>query len=848
MVNSPEIVKKVQQALSPEDWKFIESSIAEIHQGQGRRAQKTLEKDIYTLITNYAFKHNKPELLLALSGFPNDDIDRLFSQIILKYITTQDENWLKSVFPLSETLGKKSYQSRVFAMMAKTLIEAGVSKANAGFITSGMILLERISFRKYRSDIMIEIIPLLIEWAVITRDEKLLLRSHLLTEEISDISKRAVLHAELAQALASIAILEKNRVLYVDSIHSAARIHQKIRRQVCISSIIEKGAKSVFGKELLDIALFIQNFEDLSNDGQLEIVGALTEQLLERVKDKSQVIIVLQTLCERMPFVTSTLVIHLLKKAEFSGDLWYLSAAITLHQIFLEGEAYPLRELVRAGVSVAKRSNNMPVLSDLIPIIDKNSNPVFLSRIYLQFAQIMLSSGDFNSALDIFRKISYETETLPQFEDCLTLLLKTGILKDSIPLVNDTILKRLNTDILQKSISRAVIELSSDNSFDDIISHSQSINELILYHPMRNQLLLECITILVDRGFLESHDPGILIQIAESIKVQRLKEQAISNIVIQIAKIGVQIKNRDYLQRAVGLTIEINDQDTRSVTLSSIIDEASILAAQQGDLNLLLRMRTWCSSLLESNLAANAMANIIEGIIKYAVDKHSPVVLEEAYQIAKDIDNPTLKTQQLERIAENFVTIGCTLLKEPKSLRDPDDFATELYPFDWGLLIIKENVRAPWISLKIAGIIDIILSYSRISNNPDYAIPLAMFSSEIKNPLERDAMMSRIISNLNENITYPDSTDPYEIMTFLLRRNANSSSNPVMIKLLFYFIQLINDTYVKLTGLCNLADSSIKLHEFDRAREILDDVYLSVNQILPEFQKILILSDLMFLY
>jgi hypothetical protein len=66
-------------------------------------------------------------------------------------------------------------------MMAKTLIEAGVSKANAGFITSGMILLERISFRKYRSDVMIDIIPLLIEWAVITRDEKLLIRSHLLT-------------------------------------------------------------------------------------------------------------------------------------------------------------------------------------------------------------------------------------------------------------------------------------------------------------------------------------------------------------------------------------------------------------------------------------------------------------------------------------------------------------------------------------------------------------------------------------------------------------------------------------------------------------------------------------------
>ena len=187
-------------------------------------------------------------------------------------------------------------------------------------------------------------------------------------------------------------------------------------------------------------------------------------------------------------------------------------------------------------------------------------------------------------------------------------------------------------------------------------------------------------------------------------------------------------------------------------------------------------------------------------------------------------------------------------LKEQKSRRDSDDFAAELYPFERGLSIIKENVKVAWISLKIAGIIDIILSYSRVSNNPDYAIPLAMFSAEIKNPLERDAMMSRIISNLNENLTYPDSTDSYEIMTFLLKRNVYSSLNPVMVNLIFYYLMLIHDNYIRLTGLCNLAESFIKLHEFDRAREILDDVYLSVNQIQPEFQKILILSHLMILY
>ena len=410
------------------------------------------------------------------------------------------------------------------------------------------------------------------------------------------------------------------------------------------------------------------------------------------------------------------------------------------------------------------------------------------------------------------------------------------------------ILNRLNQDILHHSLYRAIIELSTDNPFEDIIAHSESISELILLHPQQNNLLLESITILVDRGFLALHDPDILIKMAELIQEQPLKEQAIAYIVIQIAKIGVQIKNRDYLQRAVGLTCQIDGQDTRSATLSSIIDEASILAARQGDLDLLLRMRVWSSSLLEDSLAANAMANIIDGVIQYAVSKRSPVVLEEAFKIALDISDPVLKTQQFEKIAECFVKIGCILLNEPESRTDPEDFAAEIYPFERSLSIIKENVKTPWISLKIAGMIDILISYSRVSDNPDYTIPLAMFSVEIENPFERDAMMSRIISNLNENVTYPDSTDPYEIMAYLLQRDRHSTSNPLMISLIFRFLQLINNVYIRLTGLCSLAESAIKLSEFDRAQAILDDVCHALPKIPAEYQKVLILSDLTILF
>src|SRR5208337_5166373 len=96
------------------------------------------------------------------SAIQESDNDDLFSRIIKQYITTKDSAWLHKVFSLSEKIGKKSNQSRVFAMIARDLIDAGVSDANQDFIDQGMIILDRISFRKYRSDIMIDIIPLLI--------------------------------------------------------------------------------------------------------------------------------------------------------------------------------------------------------------------------------------------------------------------------------------------------------------------------------------------------------------------------------------------------------------------------------------------------------------------------------------------------------------------------------------------------------------------------------------------------------------------------------------------------------------------------------------------------------------
>ena len=848
MVKPTEIIDKIQQALVPEDWKIVKNSIEDLHLTQERYARKTIISDLNHLLFDTAIKTNNPALLYALTDIQSDEIEDLFSGILRQFIKTKDDAWLKSLLFLSDILGKKSYQSRVFALMARDLIEAGVTHSDPSFIEHGLMMLERISFRKYRSDIMIDIIPLLIVWAITTRDEKRLRNSLSLIDDIGDISKRAVLHSELAKAIATISVLERNRPLFLESIQIATDIHQKIRRQNCINSIIEKGAKSAFSGDLSEIAEFICNFNDINSEKQLEIISALIDLLLEREKDKTQIEKILQSLCENQPFVTGTIIIDLLKKADKSGDTWYFESAMKIQRIISNPDKYPIREIIKAGISVARHSNEIHVLLELIPIIEKICNTVYLSRVYLQFLQIMLDSGNFESALNLFGKVNYESENISPFTDCLTKLLTAGVKKNSIVIINSSILHKLPAEISHNAIYRSINEVSRDFSFDEIIPHIQSIKDLILLHPRQDLLFLECITLLVDRGFLDSNEPDILIKLSDSIKELPIKERAISNIVIKIAQMGAQTKNRDFLQRAVGLTCQIDGQDIRSATLCRIINESAILAAQQGDLDLLLRMKEWCHTLLEKDQAAFALANIIEGIIKYAIDNRSPDALEKAYLIAQEIDDPALKAQLFEHIIECFIKIGCVLLKESKSQPHIQHFSAAIPPFERALEIIKKNIKTTKISLKIAGLIDLIISYSKTSDNPDFIIPLAMYSIEIGNALERDAMMSRIISNLNDETPIPSSTDPYEIMAYLLLRGGQARSNPVIINLTYRVLHLIIDPFNRLTGLSNLADSAYNSGDPYRSSEILKEVFDSLTNLTTQYQKVMVLADLTTLF
>ena len=848
MVLSATITDKIRQVLSEKKWRSVDEIITNEGLAEGKRTRKLLHEDVNFLIIDAALKNNRPEFLSVLRDINHGSIFDLFGQIIGKYITTRDAKWLSAFYKLTEKLDRKSTQSRIFGIMAKELISAGVSDSNAEIIDQGLKILDNISFRKYRSGSMIDIVPLLIPWAVASHDVKILYRSQDLIHEISDISKRAVLHAEISQAIATIAIHQKNYSLYCDSIQNATGIHQKLRRKECISVIIENGAKSAFGKRILDISKFIRNFSEIPLEVKGEIIDAVTGQILDRIKDKDQINRTLVSLCTMLPFVTGIIILKFLWKAEKSGDIWYLSNSIEFRRFLPSAENFPLKNVIHAAIIVARHSRLMSVLSDLIPLIETTCDAGRSSRIYLQFTRIMLSSGDFDRAVETFENISPRNEILSLYTECLTYLLSEGLIQDRVSFLSGAAFKKSHESIFFTAVYKAITNTCRETSLQDIVRHLDSFYELILLHPRRDLIIFDCITTLVNRGFLDAADPDIMVKLAESIRDRSTRERAISAIVIKIAKIGVRIRNRDFLQRAVGITCLIEDQNTRSAALGSIIDDAATLAAAQGDLDLLLRMRTWSSSLLDDNVITYTIANIVDGVIKYATEKQSPAAVEEAYLIAQDITDPLLRTQMCEQIAECLVKIGCIAIQDQKLQDHLNAGSTILFPFSRGLQLLKNESKKTQLSLKIARMIDIILSYSRKSANPDYILPLALLSVEIENPYERHAMMSRIVSNLNDKIDHPDSADPYEIMVYLLQKDYHVRYSNEIIYLIVRLIHNLNNPYVKEQGLCNLAESCIRLRNSACAGKILDEAYESVGDLPTAYQKLLILTDLTALY
>jgi hypothetical protein len=809
-----------------------------------RRDRRQMTREINRVLIDTSIENNSPGILPALQVSSDEDTIALISRIIQQYITHLDDAWLEAVFSITSRLERKSNQSRVFALVAKKMIETGVAESNPALIQHGLQTLDRISFRKYRSEIIAGIIPLLNSWAVGAEDTDLLLRAYTFTEEIADIAKRSAEQSNVAIAMASIAISRHDLSLFLDSLRTAGTIKQKTRRQGCIALIIRNGAPVFLSNAHLDILQFIHCIEDQPEEIVRDIISACLADIFDRTTDPRTIINALDPLAHMMPVSHGTIMSSLLKKAEKDGVMGHLSAAMEFGERFIGPTGYPVRDLVKAGISVARKTSDPRALVMVVPFVEQSCDAAESSRLYLRLIPEMLALGDIEDTVQLFKKIRESPQNQPLYDECYCSLLKQSVLSDKVSLIRDSIADRGDNGTGSDILSRAIMEISRHAPFPEITRHRASIHAFVNLHPKKDVLVMDIITLLINRGLLDVADPDVLIQFTESIGDMSLRERALSMIVIKLASIGVRSRNRDFLQRSVGLTCLIEEKKTRSATLTTIIDEATVLAVLDRDLDLLRRMREWSASLLSPEGEIFAMANIVDGMIKYAMDTRHPGALEEAYLIAMEIHDPSLRKELVERICVCSVQTGCLILEEARFSSRTDELTSALSLFERGLELLLLHGKKEERSLKLAHFIDISLDYMQRTKKTDYVIPLSLYVLEIGNIYERDAMVSRIVEQLALVLESTDSTDPYETLASHLQRIEPLRDKPALPDLIVRLAGQIRDPFTRFLRLIRTAQNYLRLNLTEKAMAIIQEIRSSLDQVPARYQEVILRSYL----
>lgn len=821
------------------------ASVIEIAIGEtGRRSRKERIREINTAIIEAAIELDRPDLTGRLHDISYEDFRTLLPDLISQYIGTRNDAWFDAINTVSASLARKGDQSEIQAIVCREVIEAGAARSDRHMIERGMSLFTQISFRKYQSGVFARISPYLIDWAVSQGDIEFLRSLYPMSDGIADISKKSIINAQLAAAIAAIGSAQGDIALFTEGIRIASGIKQKTRRQECIAAIINSTTPAPFFATIADFPRLATILSGVPEPTLNETIAAILTTILTTEKDRDAIQRNIGRLVAGIPSAEATVIAVLLHQSETDGDVWFFAQAMALQGKKNGSGPYPVHEFVRAAIAVFHSTGSTDALRQVIPAVVTTCSPATGSRILLRVVQVLLAADDrLPEAIQVFGQVTHEGERNSLYEECATDIFLHAISSGSVGLLQKTLTIRPGGLQWSGAIERAVGTICRQHAFPVIVSNADSLAAVMAFHPHHDQLVLDTITLLIHRGFLETANPDILIELTRSIGDKGIRERALSTIVIRVAKIGVTTRSRDLLQRAVGLSCLIEDARTRSLTLTAVIDEASVLAVSDGDIDLLRRMREWSSSLLSSDGEITASANIIEGMITYAADRRYPAALEEAYAIAREINDPSLRSEITQRISENFVRIGCLFTRDLSDRPDRDEYTNTFHLFERGLDLLAELDKGADQSLRIAHIIDIIIDVSADRFRLDLLPALMLFSLGIPQPFERDAMAARILSIIRGISELPDSTDPYESITGVLLQIPYVPDDVVMLNLVKKTADQIKDPFSRSFQLVRIAGLYIRAGGTAGAESLLDAVLDSAGAVTGEHHKVILLSE-----
>ena len=834
--------ERIRQSVADKDTGSLASIIGSAIDGTGRRTRKDRIREVNMALAESAIETGRPDLLDRFYEIPYDTFRTLLPGLVDQYVRTRDNAWFDAIAAAIGRLGKKGDRSDLLARMCRTLITEGIARQDRLFIEQGMALFKDITFRKYQSGVLIRVSPALTDWAVSQGDDSFLRALHGLSGGIADISKKSVIHARLAVAIAAIGTERDDPATWAEGVRIAAGIRQKNRRQDCIRAIVQNLAPSPLFIKIRDIPITAGALAGVPEEALHEVIAAILAEVLAGDQDHAGARDQIGRFLAEVPAAGPTVVAVLLRHAGETGDSWFFSEAMATCK-GAAGKNYPAHEFVEAALAILRATGDTGPLRQVIPAVASGSSPAAASRVLLRIVHVLLAEGELTEALSVFLQSRKGSGDNPRYDDCSTAIFRYAIANDAVTEV--TKILRIAPGDLQWSgaIERAVFEICRQHAFTEISARADAISAAMDLHPERDQVVLDCITTLIHRGFLETADPDVLIRLTRSIGDGGTREQALSTIVIRVAKLGVATKSRDFLQRAVGLSCLIDDARTRSLTLTAVIDEATVLAVADGDLGLLRRMREWSSSLLSRDGEIIASSNIIEGMITYAADRRYPPALDEAYEVAREIADPSMRDEILQRICESYVRIGCLVVQDLQDQPESGEYRAAFRLFLQGYELLAGRDRPEEQSLRIARIIDIILDFSKDRFRTDLLPALVLFAIEIRQPFERDAMTARIASLLRTASGLPDSTDPYESIVEVLLQIRYVPEDPALLGLALRTAGQVKDAFSRSLRLASIAGLYLQAGSVPEAQSLLDSICGSAGEVAGEYRQVILLSE-----
>ncbi|MBR1368088.1 hypothetical protein RJ53_00695 [Methanocalculus chunghsingensis] len=831
----------IYSLIENEDIDGISVFLQEIETLPVKRERSEYFEKYIDILLKAAFERKKPEFLdFGIEGKIKNPGD-IALHCVEEYLSSYDNRWLERSDRLLDLIERKSQRSNYVASIGERFIDVGKDRGDLTLITKGVRYIRAIDFKKNRSEAIKKIIPGLTQYAASIQDRDLLILCSEMIQEIREMSTQSSLNLQIIDAFATIGISNGDEKILDEAFHRATEIPQKGLGEEAFKTIFKRIATWEGAEHLVDINGFIRNyFEEIKPDSRSEYISAFTTVLIAKKRKNESLKTDLKTLFDMAHEYHEEIVAVMLKEIGDDPAGYILDALLSEMKTDMtpygDGQLRRLIQIAVAEETYPPRNEQLFEIYQIIadkPFIDSTTRSIF------HFIEKVSAAGYMKEAYLLFARIINGGEILTgKGMQTATILLKQSIQDGDLTYAEELLFPLFSgqQELLNYLIVTSQEAYLSNDGIYAFKDKKKTLLHLSSFHSSPDDAVINILTSLIDTEILIHQHTASLLDLVQHITDPMKQDQSIAQIIIEIAREGVNEANRDIIQHAVAIGCMINDEKTRSDAIVHIIYEIASLAIVQGDLNLLVRVNTWWKDLLTGEFQAIAVDTIIEGMIQFAREMSSTEALINAHEMIKTVHDTKKRRDHLESCISTYITIGCKRLEQPVILTSVESLEWALEPFSTALSILRDEIAPQDQARSITIGTDIILDYSQKTDPGPYIIPISMLILEVDDPINRRTIILRCSTRLRPLSHQIDMnmSNPYETIASIIQSFPITSQSRTALGLIRQIVSAIEDPFARNIRLCDSAQAHLEIGELTTAGEILLQIRYGIDELDPE--------------